>query len=131
MVGNAATEANEADVQAIIKHQRRAQPPVRGTDYTGRLGVSVNLQITDQRNAAEKPEAGTVQTFPLECPGPVRGHRATTTGRRLQRDHQPERAASRAPCWRSKRTIWELGQIDGPGRRAERHRLRRLSADLR
>jgi hypothetical protein len=66
ILGNTATEANEADVQAIVKITDVRNDNATGTDYTGLLGVRTDLQITDQRNAAEQPEAGTTNTFPLE-----------------------------------------------------------------
>jgi hypothetical protein len=79
VVGNAATEANEADVQVIM-----AINDVRNegtlTDYTGRLGVRMDLQMTDQRNAPEMPEAGTSKTQPLEVSVQCTTTASTTTG---------------------------------------------------
>lgn len=117
--GNPATEANEADVVAIIKvddvrcavTSTPACPSATvGTDYTGRVGISVNLQITDQRNAAEQPEHGTVQTFPLawsvQCASTVEtgkgGNCSTTTSLN---------AILPGAVLETKRTIWEMGQV--------------------
>jgi hypothetical protein len=79
ILGDAATEANEADVQVEISiTDVRNQTGL--TDYTGRLGVRTDLQMTDQRNAPEMPEAGTSQTLPLEVSVQCTSTAATTTG---------------------------------------------------
>ena len=131
VAGNPATEANEADVACDRQDRRRAQQPEPCTDYTGSLvAISVNLQITDHRNADGAAGAGTVQAFPLDwsvqCVGDGRHHQgrdcnATTSINALLPGAVLE----------SKRTIWELGQVVVKDAGAERHRLRRLPADLR
>jgi hypothetical protein len=117
--GSPATEANEADVQTVIDvddvrcavTSTPACPSATvGTDYTGRVGVSINLQITDQRNAAEQPEHGTVQTFPLawsvQCAATPETNKgaacATTTSLN---------ALLPGAVLETKRTIWEMGQV--------------------
>ena len=67
VTGNAATEANEADV-ALISKVDDVRNKIGLTDYTGSVLMRVNLQITDNRNATEQPESGTTQTVPLEWP---------------------------------------------------------------
>jgi hypothetical protein len=106
--GNVATEANEADVSAVVKIDDVRNHP-SGTDYTGRLGIRVNVQITDLRNASEQPEPGTVQTFPLEwsvqCVATVdttKGSACTTV--------TSLNALFPGAVLESKRAIWELGQ---------------------
>jgi hypothetical protein len=108
-LGNPATEANEADVTSVIKIDDVRNHP-SGTDYTGRIGISVNLQITDQRNAPEQPEHGTVQTFPLawsvQCVSTVQ----TTKGAACSTTTSVN-AILPGAVLETKRTIWEMGQV--------------------
>jgi hypothetical protein len=106
--GNAATEANEADVQAIIKVDDVRNHPA-GTDYTGRLGFSVNLKITDNRNSPEQPEPGTVQAFPLEWPVQCTATVDTTKGSACTTTTSMN-ALFPGAVLEIKRSLWELGQ---------------------
>ena len=78
-------------------------------DYTGRIGVSVNLQITDHRNAPEQPEPGTVQTFPLEWSVQCTATADTTTGSDCNTTTSMN-AILPGAVLEIKRTIWEMGQ---------------------
>jgi hypothetical protein len=106
--GNAGTEANEADVQAIVKVDDVRNHP-SGTDYTGLLGVSVPLKITDQRNSGEMPDPGTVQTFPLEWSLQCVATGPTTTGGSCVATTSMN-ALFPGAVLEIKRTVWELGQ---------------------
>ena len=127
--GNAGTEANEADVQTLIKIDDVRNHP-SGTDYTGRLGLSVNTQITDQRNSGEQPDPGTTQVFPLQWSVQCTSTVSTTTGSSMQHHHQHERAVPRRGAGDQALDLG-AGSAAGPRRRAERDRLHGLPADLR
>jgi hypothetical protein len=107
--GNAGTVANEADVQAIIKVDDVRNHP-SGTDYTGRVGISVSLQITDQRNAPEQPDPGTTQVSPLEWSLQCVATAATTTGGSCNTTTTLN-ALFPGAVLEIKRAIWELGQV--------------------
>lgn len=106
--GNAATEANEADVLALIKVDDVRNHPA-GTDYTGLIGFSVNLKITDNRNAPEQPEPGTVQAFPLEWAVQCTATADTTRGSACTATTSMN-ALFPGAVLETKRTLWELGQ---------------------
>jgi hypothetical protein len=102
------TEANEADVEAIIK-LTDVRNQSGNTDYTGRLGVRVDLRITDQRNAAEQPEAGTTQTFPLELTTQCVSTTSTTIGGDCTQTTTLN-ALLPGAALEKKRAVWALGQ---------------------
>jgi hypothetical protein len=65
LADNAATEADEADVRLVVSlADIRNNPSL--TDYTGKVLITVDTQITDYSNSAEAPEPGTGQTFKYE-----------------------------------------------------------------
>jgi hypothetical protein len=108
IAGNAATEANEADVQALIKVDDVRNHP-SGTDYTGRIGFSVNLKITDNRNAPERPEPGTAQAFPLEwavqCTATTDANKGSACNTTTSMN-----ALFPGAVLEIQRSLWELGQ---------------------
>jgi hypothetical protein len=106
--GDVSTEANEADVRVVVKVDDVRNNP-SGTDYTGLIGIRVNLRITDQRNAAEQPEPGTTQTVPLEWSVQCLGTTDTTRGSACSVDTSIN-ALFPGALIESKRTVWELGQ---------------------
>lgn len=106
--GNASTEANEADVQVIVKIDDVRNHP-SGSDYTGMLGMRTNIQITDLRNAPEMPEPGTVQVFPLEWPVQCIATVDTTRGSACNTTTSIN-AILPGAVLEGKRSIWELGQ---------------------
>ena len=68
IAGNASTTADEADVGLTVAvNDVRNHPAL--TDYAGRLMVGVNLRITDNQNAPEQPEPGTLQNFHVQVRG--------------------------------------------------------------
>jgi hypothetical protein len=110
--GDTATEANEADVQATIKitdvRVVNSTPP-NSADYTGRLGVRVDLKITDQRNAPEMPEAGTTNTFPLEISTQCVSTVSTTIGADCSATTSLNALLPGAAV-ETRRAVWQLGQ---------------------
>ena len=110
VLGDPATDANEADVLGIAKINDVRNDDATGADYTGRLGVRVDLQITDQRNAPEQPEAGTTQTFPLEFAVQCVATVATTLGGDCTQTTSMNALLPGAVIER-KRSVWELGQM--------------------
>jgi hypothetical protein len=108
ITGNTATEANEADVQVVIQIT-----DVRNhsslTDYTGRLGVRTALQMTDQRNAPEMPEAGTTKTLPLEVSVQCVTTGSTSIGGSCVQTTSLNAVLPGAVLER-RRAIWALGQ---------------------
>jgi hypothetical protein len=81
-----------------------------GSDYTGRIGISVPLQITDQRNAPEQPEPGTTVTVPIvwsvQCVTTVETTRGSTCNATTTLN-----ALFPGAVLETKRTMWELGQV--------------------
>jgi hypothetical protein len=109
VTGNVATEANEADVQAIIKITDVRNNNPTGTDYIGRLGIRVDLKITDQRNAPEMPEAGTTSTFPLQFSTQCISTAITTIGASCNATTSLNALMPGAAVER-RRAVWQLGQ---------------------
>jgi hypothetical protein len=110
VLGDPATDANEADVVAVARINDVRNNNATGTDYTGRLGVRVDLQITDQRNAPEQPEAGTTETLPLEFAVQCVATAATTTGGDCSQTTSMNAVLPGAVLER-KRSVWAFGQV--------------------
>jgi hypothetical protein len=107
--GNAATEVNEADVRLVVSlTDVRNNPSL--TDYTGRVLVTSNLQITDQQNSAEQPEPGTVQPTKLEFPVDCVATPSTTVGSTCSTNTTVNALIPNAVI-ESKRSVWELGEV--------------------
>jgi hypothetical protein len=83
--------------------------PPGSTDYTGRLGIRVDLKITDQRNAPEMPEAGTTATFPLEISTQCVSTVSTTIGADCSATTSLNAVMPGAVVER-RRAVWQLGQ---------------------
>ena len=109
ITGNPATEADEADIGLTLTATDVRNHPA-GTDYAGRLGLAANLQITDNANAAEQPEPGTVQTIPLEFAVQCATTVDTTIGGSCSLATTYDALVPGAVQERV-RAIWELGQI--------------------
>ena len=107
--GNAATEANEADVRLIVSlTDVRNNPSL--TDYVGKVLVTSDVQITDQQNAPEQPEPGTVQVFKFEFPTDCVSTVSTTVGSNCNANTTAN-ALIPGSVVESKRSVWELGQV--------------------
>jgi hypothetical protein len=106
--GDPATALDEADVSlAVSLTDVRNNPSL--SDYVGRLLVTVPLEITDQNNAAETPEPGTLQTFEYAFPLDCVATSDTTIGSSCDLNTSAD-ALVPGSVVESKRTIWQLGQ---------------------
>jgi len=106
--GVPSTEANEADVELIVRITDVRNHP-SGTDYSGKVLLRANLQMTDQRNAAEMPEWGTTQSLPFVWPVQCVETTATTRGSNCNATTSTN-ALYPGAVVESRRAMWELGQ---------------------
>jgi hypothetical protein len=110
IAGNAATDADEADIKLTANlSDVRNNPGL--TDYTGSVQVSANVQITDNINAPEMPEPGTVQSFKYTFPVPCTSTASTTVGSDCIANTTAD-ALVPGTILENRRSIWELGQIE-------------------
>jgi hypothetical protein len=109
LIGNPSTEADEADVALTLNITDVRNHP-SGSDYTGRVGVTTNLQITDNANASERPEPGTAQVTPLQYSAQCAATADTTIGGTCSLATTLDALLPGAVQERQ-RAIWELGQI--------------------
>ena len=109
ITGNPATEADEADVALTVNIADVRNHP-SGTDYTGRVAVFANLQVTDNANADERPEPGTGQTTPFEFAVQCASTVDTTIGGTCSLATTYDALVPGAVKERM-RAIWELDQI--------------------
>ncbi len=109
IVGNAATEADEADVALAVNITDVRNHP-SGSDYTGRVGALTNLRITDNANSDERPDAGTTQTVPLQFGVPCTATGDTTIGGTCALVTTLDALLPGAAQERQ-RAVWEVGQI--------------------
>jgi hypothetical protein len=107
--GNATTEADEADVELRAQITDVRNRP-SGTDYVGRVLVSTTLQLTDNGNASETPEPGTVQKFPFEFPVDCVATTDTSIGSICSWTGRAD-ALVPGTVIEGRRSIWELGQV--------------------
>ncbi len=109
VLGNPATEADEADIGLTVSVTDVRNHPA-GTDYTGRLGVVANLQLTDNANSDELPEPGTGQTTPfafsVQCATTVDSTIGGSCSLATTYD-----ALLPGAVKERQRAIWELGQV--------------------
>jgi hypothetical protein len=106
--GNPATEANEANVELIVSiNDVRNHPSL--TDYTGKIMLQSDLQITDQRNADEMPEWGTTQTIPFKWPVQCVATGDTTRGANCIATTSANSLFPGAVI-EGRRNIWSVGQ---------------------
>jgi len=110
ITGNPSTEADEADVRIqVALTDVRNRPSL--TDYVGRVLLRSDLQITDNSNAQETPEPGTVQTFKYNAPVDCVATGSTTIGSSC---NLTTTADSLVPgtVTEGRRAIWQLGQVE-------------------
>jgi len=110
VVGNSATETDEADVKLIVAiADVRNNPSL--TDYVGPLTVNTDLQITDNSNSPEAPEPGTTQVqkfkFPVDCVSTI----STTTGSTCNLNSTVD-AIVPGTVTEGRRAVWQFGQVD-------------------
>ena len=110
LVGNSSTEADEADVRiAVSLTDVRNRPSL--TDYVGRVALRADLQVTDNGNAPETPEPGTVQTFKYHAPVDCAATDVTTTGSTCVLITTADTLVP-GTVVESRRSVWEFGQIE-------------------
>jgi hypothetical protein len=109
IVGNASTEADEADVGLTVSITDVRNHP-SGTDYAGRLGVVANLQVTDNANSDERPEPATGQTTPFEFSVQCATTVDSTIGGSCSLSTTYDALIPGAVSERQ-RAVWELGQV--------------------
>ena len=109
IVGDPATEANEADIRLNVSLTDIRNKP-SGSDYVGRVLATAAVQITDQNNAAETPEPGTTQAFKYEFPVDCVATALATIGSACA-VNTTANALVPGTVLENKRTIWEIGQV--------------------
>ena len=109
LAGNPGTPADEANVSLLVELGDVRNHPAL-TDYTGRVMVSVSLRITDNQNAPEQPEPGTVQNFPFEFALQCVATADTTKGSDCNVTTTADSLIPGAVT-EGKRSTWELGQV--------------------
>jgi hypothetical protein len=107
--GNPNTEANEADVKLTVNLADIRNNPTL-TDYTGQVTAQTDLQITDQLNAPETPEPGTMQTIQYQAPVTCVATPSTSIGSTCSLDTTAN-ALVPGTVLESRRTIWQFGQM--------------------
>jgi hypothetical protein len=109
ITGDSSTESDEADVRLMVSLTDIRNKP-SGSDYVGRVLATADVQITDQNNAAETPEPGTVQSFKYEFPVDCVATALNSIGSTCALDTTAD-ALVPGTVLESKRTIWEIGQV--------------------
>jgi hypothetical protein len=108
--GNAATEADEADVRLSFSMTDVRNRPAL-TDYVGNVTARANITITDQSNSAEVPAPGTTQVIPYSFPGTCVSTTGTTIGSTCTANTTAD-ALVPGTVVENRRAIWQLGQIE-------------------
>jgi hypothetical protein len=110
IVGSSATDLDEADVRIqVTLADIRNKPSL--TDYVGRLLVQSDLQITDNSNAPETPEPGTVQTIKYRAPVDCVATALTTIGGSCSLSTTADTLVP-GTVIEGRRSIWQLGQVE-------------------
>jgi len=109
LTGDPANPPDEADVAISVGVTDVRNHP-SGSDYSGRLLVTAMLKITDNANAAERPEPGTTQEqafqFPVQCTVTVETTRGSTCNLTTTYD-----ALIPGAVTERQRAIWALDQV--------------------
>lgn len=107
--GDPANPPDDADI-AISAGITDVRNHPSGSDYSGRLLVTAMLKITDNANAAERPEPGTTQEqafqFPVQCSVTVETTRGGTCNLTTTYD-----ALIPGAVTERQRAIWALDQV--------------------
>ena len=110
VVGNAATEADEADVRLSFQlTDVRNRPSL--TDYVGDVTARAGITITDQMNDDEMPAPGTTQVIPYSFPGTCVVTTSTTVGSTCTASTTAD-ALVPGTVVENRRAVWQLGQIE-------------------
>ena len=109
--GNAATPADEADVQVQLSITDVRNKAGLG-DYTGQVQLSSTLRLTDRVNGTTNAQPGTVEdislpvAFTVNCVGTV----STTIGSTCAASSTFD-AILPGSAPENKRAVWEIGQV--------------------
>jgi hypothetical protein len=110
VVGNPATEANEADINLLVSlTDVRNNPSL--TDYVGPVTAQTDVQITDLTNAPETPEPGTMQTIKYQAQVNCVATVSTSTGSTCDLNTTVN-ALVPGTIVEGRRTMWQLGQVE-------------------
>ena len=121
--------ADDADVRFVVEISDVRNHPAL-TDYTGRVMANVTLRVTDTQASLEVPDPGTTQDFPFQFAFPCVTTADTAKGSDCNLTSTAD-ALIPGAVTETKRTMWEMGQVQHQGRRPQRHRSGGLPADLR
>jgi hypothetical protein len=110
VVGNAATEADEADVRLSFSMTDVRNRPAL-TDYVGNVTARTNLTITDNSNSDEVPAPGTTQVIPYSFPGSCVSTTGTTIGSTCTANTTAD-ALVPGTVVENRRAVWQLGQVE-------------------
>jgi hypothetical protein len=109
LTGNPSAPPDDADIAISVSITDVRNHP-SGSDYSGRLLVTSSLKITDNANAAERPEPGTTQEqpfqFPVQCSVTVETTRGGTCNLTTTYD-----ALIPGAVTERQRAIWALDQV--------------------
>jgi hypothetical protein len=111
VVGNAATEADEADVKVVVSATDVRNRPAL-TDYAGSVSMRTFLTITDQLNAEEVPATGTTQAIPYQATVPCTTTPTITTSGSTCNLNTTADALVPGTVVENRRMNWQLGQIE-------------------
>ena len=107
--GNPNNSIDDADVALTVSISDVRNNP-SGTDYTGSVLATTNLQITDNANSDERPDPGTTQTAPLQFPIQCAATGDTTIGGLCALTTTYDAILPGAVI-EGRRGVWELGQV--------------------
>ncbi len=107
--GNPNNSIDDADVTLTVSISDVRNNP-SGTDYTGSVLATTNLQITDNANSDERPDPGTTQTAPLQFPVQCAATGDTTIGGLCALTTTYDAILPGAVI-EGRRGVWELGQV--------------------
>ena len=107
--GNPNTTADEADVKLRLSITDVRSAPTL-VDYTGELGASVDMRITDRYNGTSLTDSGTTQDAPLQFTVPCTVTVSTTIGSTCSTNTTAD-ALAPGTVVENNRAIWQLGQF--------------------
>jgi hypothetical protein len=108
--GSSSNTVDDADVRARISMTDVRNNPSL-TDYSGRVLVTTQVQITDRNNAAETPDPATTQTLPIKIPVDCTVTADTSVGSSCTLNMTLDALVPNTVV-EGQRSIWELRQIE-------------------
>jgi hypothetical protein len=110
VAGNINTDADEADIKLTASiTDVRNNPSL--TDYVGNLQAATDVTITDNVNAPEMPEPGTVTLFKYRFPIPCVTTSSTSVGSTCTQNTTAD-ALVPGTILENRRLNWQLGQVE-------------------